>query len=271
MSENAENALTRATTIRDLVAAFRNAETTVRRCFADLVAAEGRLNDVFTLGGNLPVRIDASRNGYHDSFDDADHCVNRMARQAWSHLVDRLELRRMMSIKRWAELEKQLKDGELPAITEENVANFAQEYLSALPDMLTEAVAEVFEWLRPRNSDYKTNSELEVGSKVVLRWMVDRAWSGGGFRVNYHRDQHLSALENVFHALDGKGQISKAHYSELHTAIEKSGASGRGETSLFRFRAFKNRNMHLEFKRLDLLARFNAIAGGMRLRPAAVA
>jgi len=57
----------------------------------------------------------------------------------------------------------------------------------------------------------------------------------------------------------------------VETAIGQSGREGRGETPLFRFKAFRNQNVHLEFKRLDLLKRFNQIAGGRRLKPKACA
>lgn len=76
----------------------------------------------------------------------------------------------------------------------------------------------------------------------------------------------LRALENVFTALDGKGSITKTHNGEIIDAINRS-TDGTGETDYFRFRACRNRNLHLEFKRLDLLARLNQIAGGARLRP----
>jgi hypothetical protein len=41
---------------------------------------------------------------------------------------------------------------------------------------------------------------------------------------------------------------------------------GTAEIEYFKFRCFANRNLHLEFKRLDLVAKLNAVAGGMRLR-----
>ena len=40
------------------------------------------------------------------------------------------------------------------------------------------------------------------------------------------------------------------------------------ETPYFKGRVFSNGNMHLEFKRRDLLKRLNQIAGGRRLRKA---
>jgi hypothetical protein len=128
----------------------------------------------------------------------------------------------------------------------------------------------VFEWLRPHNSDYKRNSEYEVPEKVVLTWMVERKYfANSGYKVMYRQSQKLTAMENVFNALDGKGQISKSWKSELEQAIDALPAGvKRGETSLFEFTCHKNKNLHLTFKRADLLARFNQMAGGKRLRGA---
>jgi Domain of unknown function (DUF4942) len=267
--EDDKQELARRYTIPELVAAWREAEAAVRLSFRTLVEAQRRLNAVFMLDGGHPIRVSASR--YHPAesdFEDADGAIERMARDAWATIVAKCELRRMMSIQRARELDEQLRQGELPPITEENVASFVQGCLDNLPKMLEEAVGEVFDWLRPCHTDYKTNNKIELGSKVVLTYMVDKAWCSDGFRVNTNKQQHLTAMENVFHALDGKGQISKSYKSELEMAIEVAGAEGRGETPLFKFRAFKNRNLHLEFKRLDLLKKFNMIAGGRNLRPA---
>jgi len=226
--------------------------------------AEDQLNAVFKLDEWRGVRVETR----HINFNDPDGAIAELRKNMWDRLISQLEIRRLMSIRAAAELDEQIKKGELPEITIENVTQIAHGFVSNIDKMLEDAVEEVFNWLRPRCSDYKTNSELEVPPKVILSWMVERAWSGAGFRINYHREQHLRALENVFSALDGRGSITKTYSGKLADAIQASGASGVGETEYFAFRCFKNRNMHLAFKRLDLLERFNAIAGGMRLRPA---
>lgn len=255
-------------TVAELVAAFRQAEAVVRTSFAAIVEAERCLNGVFALGeSSANIRIDASRHGYHDSFDDPSFCIDRLKRAAWATIVGRLEIRRMCSVAKWKEIEDTIDKGDLPDLTEENVNAFARDWSAALPDMLTEAVTEVFEWLRPHHSEYKTNTELEIGRRVILSGMVERHWMGKGYRVNYHRTQQLSALESVMGAIDGKGAINKTYQSALQTAIESSGVEGKGETALFRFRAYRNHNLHLEFKRADLLEKLNRIAGGNRLRP----
>ncbi len=87
---------------------------------------------------------------------------------------------------------------------------------------------------------------------------------GCGFRVDHYRELHIRAIDNVFHALDCNGTI-KTHRGPLIDAIEAV-KDGTGGTDYFRFRCFRNRNLHLEFKRLDLVAKLNAVAGGMRLR-----
>lgn len=134
--------------------------------------------------------------------------------------------------------------------------------------MLGEAVEEVFDWLRPRNSRYKTNTEFEIGPKVILAYVVGDvdSWTTH-YRVDHRYQKDLVALENVFSALDGRGSIAKGSWqSELADAINQTPVNvGRGETRYFKFRCFKNRNLHLEFKRPDLVDKLNQIAGGMRL------
>jgi hypothetical protein len=193
--------------------------------------------------------------------------VERIKRDAWECLVERLQLKAAMSIARAAELDEQLKNGTMPPITEENVTRFAEDCYGKLPQMLSECVHEVFDWLRPPGSKYKTNSELEIGERVILAYMVERTCFGG-FRVHYKDNQRFIALENVLSALDGKGQINKTWRSALGQAIEAA-KDGRGETEYFEFRACKNHALHIRMRRPDLLKRLNEIAGGKRMRPAA--
>jgi hypothetical protein len=115
-----------------------------------------------------------------------------------------------------------------------------------------------------RQSPCKTNTEFELGKRVILTWMVEKGWNRGKFRVNYHRDKHLTALDNVFYMIDGKGPI-KSYHGPLYDAITDS-PDGTGKTEYFKFRCCINGNLHLEFLKPALVAKLNAIAGGNRLR-----
>ena len=212
------DALTRASTIRALVSTFAAAEADTRAAFASLAAHEASLDAAFGAGQGRSIRISATdRDGASDwSPAGAERAITGMRRAAWQTIVERLELRRMLSIARCAEMGRALDTETPPPVTEENVQRFVARWAAALPQMVEEAIAEVFEWLRPREqtarADYKTNQKnarLEIGERVILTYMVEPAWRGSGYRLRYgsgasNVGARLTAMENVFSALDGR-------------------------------------------------------------------
>ncbi len=183
-------------------------------------------------------------------------------RRAWSIIFERSGMKKVLSIKRRSELDKQLSDGkDLPDITPENILALIQDGMEKATDYAAEAAYEVFDWLRPWNGTYKTNDKWKVGPKVVLAYMVERSgWGGNGkFRVRYSHQKELIALDNVFHMLDGRGPI-KGYNGPLIDAIQTA-PDGNGETDFFAFKSYQNGNLHLKFKRTDLVDRLNYIAG----------
>lgn len=253
-------------TVTELVRIYNEACARIREGYAIVQSAENLLNETFTLDGYGG--ISAAR---HSRISFSDPPMRDIEQDVWRFIIERLEIRRMMSNAAWETLQQQLKIGEFPEITEASVNAVVTRIGASLNEMLAEAVEEVFDWLRPRHSQYKRNSEYEVPARVVLQYIVepaDKRWTFH-WRMCSHADQRLTALENVFTALDGQGQITKTHYSAIATAIRAEGYAGVGETPYFKFRTFQNGNAHLTFTRLDLLARFNAIAGGRRLRAGA--
>lgn len=261
--------LTARMSIPELVAVYDRAERDIKAGFALVARAQDSLAAAFTLDSSRGITVQDWRDQVH--FDDPEQNLKIVRRSIWQILVDRLELRRLMSISAWEKLEKQLKDGsDVPEVTEITVRAMVEQFTSQLPEMLEAAIGEVFEWLRPHNTDYKRNSQLEIPKRVALTWVVEAQWGDPKrMKVRYNAQPRMTALENVFSALDGRGSITKTHYSALSQAIEKTPRSEQGETEYFRFRSYKNGALHLEFKRLDLLAKFNRIAGGQRLRPKA--
>jgi hypothetical protein len=184
-------------------------------------------------------------------------------RNAWRMLVDHLGIKNLMSVAKRDEYEKQLESGDLPEITPAAILDVIFGLAGQVQHFATDAAREVFEILRPATShwgaQYKTNDAFRVGRRVILSWMVEQAY-GGGYRPNYSQEKKLIAVDGVFHLLDGKGPI-RDRRAPLIQAINDS-QNGRGETDYFRFRCFKNRNLHLEMKRLDLVKQLNGLAVG---------
>lgn len=271
MIDETDVRLARRLHVGAIVAAYEQTERDVRRSFELASGAERALNEAFGLKDDLRLEGDC---WHRLPFDDVELTLTKLRRRVWGILVDRLELRRMMSIAAWEALDKQIREADVvPEITVASLNAMVKQFHDALPEMLEAAVEEVFNWLRPPGSHYKTNTELEIGERVVLEGMVERGFTY--WRLKYSdRDAHLTALENVFTALDGKGQVTKGHYSEISEAIQRTARTERecrGETEYFAFRGFMRGTLHLRFKRLDLLKRLNEIAGGKRLRPRAAA
>jgi hypothetical protein len=179
--------------------------------------------------------------------------------KAWSLLIDRMGIRNLMSIMKREEFDKQVEKGDVPEVTAENILGVLTGLADRAADFATEAARETLGLLTPSSGHYKTNSGFKVGKRVVLSWYVERGY-GGGFRANHYREAHLNSIDATFHLLDGKG-IIRGRKSPLIAAIEASG-DGVGETEYFRFRACKNRNLHLEFRRLDLVKKLNGLATG---------
>lgn len=256
-------------TVAQLVGNFESAVTDITQAYDLLHAAKKRLNASFGMGQRIH-SFDVLPHGYRHGATLSDDSLAQVMVQikldAWRVLMERLELRKLLSIARREELDKQLSDGKgLPDITLENVWGMFESAVSNIDRYMEEAVLEVFEFLRPPSSKYKTNSEFEIGKRVVLKRYVEPNYSKTGFNVRYSYDRNITALDNTFLRLDGKGIVS-TYNGPTQDAIKQAGSDGLCETDYFKLRCCLNGNLHMEFKRADLVQRLNAIAGGARLK-----
>lgn len=255
--------LAKRETLSAMIGTYQQATRNIEEAYAILETAEKSLRAVFL--DKPGYRFSANERNNTDVGKVASDAINaKIKKDAWGVIVERMELRRLLSIKRRTELDNQIEKGELPELTDESVMALFETSAAKVNVYLEEAVTEVFDYLRPPQSKYKTNTEFELGKRVILAWQVEKGWSGGAFRVNCHRAKYLTALDNVFSMIDGNGPV-KSYHGSLHNAITSS-KDGTGKTDYFRFRCCLNGNLHLEFLRLDLVVKLNAVAGGNRLR-----
>jgi hypothetical protein len=209
------------------------------------------------------------------SYDGNDENVAAFWKlQAWRTLVHRLGITKTMSTKRRNEFEAAVARGcsdlkarseALPDITPDSIYSVLMGYCSSAEEFLSEAITEEYDFWKCHTMTAKLktqrNNVAKLDRKVIRGFMVER-WSSG-WHVNHRTESHLIAIDNIFHLLDGRGCVNAGTRGPLVDAILAS--DGKGETDYFRFKCFQNRNLHLEFKRLDLLERFNQICGRNRL------
>jgi hypothetical protein len=249
-------------TLATMIGTYKQAVTEVQDAYAILEQAQNKLRNVFLDAPGY--RFKTNNRSSSEVGDKAAKLINaEIKKDAWIVIVERMELRKMLSIHRRKELDKQLTSGELPELTEENVLAMLETSAANINQYFEEAVIEVFEYLRPHSSQYKTNTEFELGRKVILSWVVEPGFTRGKFRMNYHRDKYITAIDNVFSLIDGKGPV-KSYHGPLYDAIINS-PDGTGSTEYFKFKCCMNGNLHLEFLNPELVAKLNAIAGGNRL------
>lgn len=226
-----------------------------------LVIAQQQERIEQALGPDCKIRVQEHHH-YVDWATPSRH-VDYMDRQAWHRIVDLSGIRRVLSVEAARKLNHQLDHDKLPTVTVEHVRAMLSGLRAQAPDFLADSVREVHAWLRPASSKFKTNSEFDIGRRVILKDIVTKRHTGWGPSWCRGAEAHFRALDNVFALLDGKPAVESYH-GPLVDAMSKS-QDGTGETGYFRFRCHGNGNLHLEFLRPDLVARLNAVAGGNRL------
>jgi hypothetical protein len=198
-------------------------------------------------------------------------------KSAWRNILKLLELEKVMSSKRKADIDKRFEDDQLiPELEEATVYSIVQSLLANSSEFVHEMIVEAYDTLMPASrlsgQKYVTNQKNgmnELGKKVILSWMVERDYSGNfRVRIGGYTEERLMVVDKTFHVLDGQPFASQISYrGPLCDAINTSGSSGKGETEYFKFECYQNGNLHLGFKRMDLVKRINQTANdGTKLK-----
>jgi hypothetical protein len=245
-------------TLATMVTVYQKACTEIDQAYAMLAAATKDL--VSAYGDNMEFAVIPSR------IVNLTEIKGKVKQTAWRDIIDRLELSKIMSIKDLDNIRHHFEDiNKLPEIDLPTVMDISIGMMSNQAEYAKRLVDEVYIILMPGNSErnkYKTNEKYArraLGKKVILPWKVEMSYSNT-FRAFYgHCEDELIAVDKVFYALDGKG-IPGGYRSPLVDAINTT-SNGLGETEYFKFKCCLNHNLHLEFKRMDLVSKLNQIAG----------
>ncbi len=242
--------------ISALVDNYRQVQADVAQAFALLQGAKDRMEAAF--GGYNCSLFEGSSLPELSLRQGAAKSEKKIRKQAWDYIFTVLELRSFISEKRYRDLQRQLQENKLPEITTETVYATLESVHSTIQELMTEAVVELFDQLRSRNSGYVTNKLFAVGEKVILCHIFDVRY---GFTLSHHDDQVLRSMDNVFHLLDGKGSPKYPHDLVTHVREAMQQEEQFCETDYFFCKWYKLGTMHIRFKRLDLLKKLNEIGG----------
>ena len=192
---------------------------------------------------------------------------------AWRAIMQKTDMRRLMSTQRAEQMDKNIEEGKVPPLTVSAIFDTLQSLIDGAPQIYKESIAEAYNTLRPgagQRNKLKTNEKFgryDIGKKVILLSMVN---TNIGYKmyqnltVRYNQTDTLRVIDKAFHNLDGK-PFTDGYLCPLVDAINTA-KDGEGETEYFKFKAYYNGNLHLEFKRPDLLVKLNQIGGDGSLK-----
>jgi hypothetical protein len=204
-------------------------------------------------------------------YEVAQEAIDQVKVAAWKSVVEKTGIQKFMSSTKRQELSDLLNGNvasaakELPPLTEEQVTATVQGFAMCVDEFLQETVEEEYDYWKSvsqwdqKKTNQKMRSSGKLERKIIKSYAVHAEWR---LRTQQSTERHLSTLESIMHLLDGKG-MPKGYHSPTVDAINNG--SWEGQTEYFEFKCCKNGNLHLTFRRLDLLEKFNGIAGRNRL------
>lgn len=269
------NGLVEYSTATAMAEVYQREVENIRRLMYEFNESMCRLRSMFMKEGGHSYDFTISLH-YHSSNHSLDDegfrdIERELHRSAWRALVDKLDIRKLMSAEAQNKLNDQL-DGRnrygdkvepLPEIAPENILGVLNGMIESAGEFMEDKIREAYKFWTPHRKRYATDNCNRLAEKVIKGWMVRRTYNAT-WEPNYDRHGYLTALDSIMHTLDGAG-IPAEYVGDLVTAIRNAPANGKGESRYFKFACFHNGNIHLRFKRLDLLEIVNRVGAGMSL------
>ena len=184
--------------------------------------------------------------------DSSERVQAELDASMWRRAFDLTGFKQLMDAQAVAEFEKSLSP-KPPEFTEANIRSTFIDLHGKSRDMFRRGVVNVFRYL---SDDYKTNSNepFRIGRKVVMTWMVGPSFKRG-LQIRYGMpSDKMNDIDRIIKTLDGKQFKPRDLEYAINTALEKREVF---EDEYYRVKGFKNGNMHIEFKRDDLLDGLN--------------
>lgn len=179
-------------------------------------------------------------------------------RGVWARIMDMSEIENVMDKKARDELRQSLMS-DPPEATVDNIRATMETLMGQADMMFRRGVAECFSHLDRR---FKSHDGWKIGGRIILSYAISE--SGHWSYYNNHQDT-VADIERVFHILDGLD--APGSYYGLAAAVDRERGhrwerwAGKVETEYFRVWIYKNGNVHIWFKRDDLLDKVNQVLG----------
>lgn len=199
-----------------------------------------------------------TRSGYITNEKNVDDIRKRIDRDYWKQLHEKSGLASYMSAKRREELSRQFHtDQNIPEFTPDNINTTFAELIKNAPGEYEEAVCSVFSSL---SWDYKTNNPVLFGARIIETYTVQKSYGGRPTASYNDRWDKINDLVRVMRLMDKK-PVHEYRAEIRSAAVDSMNWSEWSEfpEHYLDLKPYKNGNLHLRFRRPDLVARMNKI------------
>lgn len=219
------------------------------------------------IGGHASTpHLAPDRNGYGVSAgrpDDVQRFLAEMTRRVdrdiWRGIITGTPIGSLMDAQERRAFQESL-DKDPPPATVENVRATLERLIGESDTIFRRGLVNAFKAL---NREYASNDGFKIGERIVLTWGVTWDKIMSYFTLHSRREGELQDIDRVMHVLDGKPApeyqqgLCAALRGHCYSAGRDKGTIG--VTPYWRYRIFKNGNIHLWPLRRDLLDRVNRI------------
>lgn len=190
---------------------------------------------------------------YGDGATEKDKARQEIDKAVWRYLLGISGLRNVMDAQAYREFNNQL-DKDPPEVTLDNLTATFSNLGAQSGDLFRRGLVNAF--VNLDYSTYKTNDAFKIGKKVIVTYAMS---PHGGFSYYGRKREAITDLDRIFHILDGKEP--KDHLADASALIAQADRNGDQtlETEYFRFKWFKNGNIHIELRRPDLVTDANKL------------
>jgi len=192
-------------------------------------------------------------------WDKMERLEKKINAEGWRYLLERFEP--FMSGSELQKWENDIAKGDVPEFTHKAAMETMRSFIERTPENVTARIQECFEAIKPKwKTEYKTNQKNQF--KISKKHIVTYAVGSWGNNLTVYGEKFFHSIDLAFNLLDGRGvpKYPNDLGTVLRTAIHES--KDVLETEYFKFKVYGNGNIHVEFKRMDLVDSLNRIGSG---------
>ena len=189
-----------------------------------------------------------------------------LQKDAWTYIIGKQDLRKYATRGVKEDINKFVENQQTVPFTMKNIYRMFEIIIGTASGRMDKAILEAFDTITAHHHEnrkylkgFKTNSHFLVGKKFILPNVVRPAKEYGytSDTYNYIGSYKSEAITDLEKAICFTNGLKYDEIQTLSQSIQRNTYTEWYECEFFKYKAFKNGNMHFEWKIEDVLGKFN--------------